>query len=95
MLCAVGPFSLSPSFTPCRLLDTRTPQDGPAFVSGVTEVMVLTGACGIPANASAVALNVTVTQSSGGDYLILFPGRSLSGAEHQHDQLPGGPDPRQ
>jgi Tol biopolymer transport system component len=59
------------TLTPCRLLDTRS---GPAFVSGVTETMVLTGACGIPANARAVALNVTVTQSSGGGHLTLFPG---------------------
>ncbi|HYN22912.1 MAG TPA: hypothetical protein VE078_18275, partial [Thermoanaerobaculia bacterium] len=52
-------------------------QDGPALTSGVTETVVLTGACGIPANASAVALNVTVTQGSGGGHLILFPGDFL------------------
>jgi Tol biopolymer transport system component len=65
------------TLTPCRLLDTRTPQDGPALVSGITKILVANGACGIPANASALALNVTVTQGSGGGHLTLSPGDFL------------------
>ncbi len=62
------------TLTPCRLLDTR---GGPAFAANVTEILVLTGACGIPVNASAVALNVTVTQSSNFGRLTLLPGDFL------------------
>jgi WD40 repeat protein len=62
------------TLTPCRLLDTR---GGPAFVSSFTEILVLTGACGIPVNASAVALNVTVTQSSNFGRLTFLPGDFL------------------
>ncbi|HEX7181243.1 MAG TPA: hypothetical protein VF756_05330 [Thermoanaerobaculia bacterium] len=62
---------------PCRLLDTRYPQDGPAFASGVAEVLALQGACGIPATAKAVALNVTALQATGAGYLALFPGDFL------------------
>jgi Tol biopolymer transport system component len=65
------------TLTPCRLFDTRTPQDGPALTSGVTELFVLTGACGVPATAKAVALNVTAVQATGSGNLSLFPGDFL------------------
>lgn len=65
------------TLAPCRLIDTRTPQNGPALVSGITQIFTLNGACGIPADATALALNVTVTQSTGGGFLILFPGDFL------------------
>jgi len=59
---------------PCRLLDTRQPQDGPALASEVTEVLTLHGVCGIPATARAVAVNVTVTQPTGLGHLTLYSG---------------------
>jgi Tol biopolymer transport system component len=59
---------------PCRLLDTRTPSDGPALASGTTRVLALAGACAIPATARALALNVTVTQPSAQGHLTLHPG---------------------
>lgn len=62
---------------PCRLLDTRTAQDGPALPSGAVEVLAPLGVCGIPATARALALNVTALQAAGGGYLTLFPGDFL------------------
>ena len=55
---------------PCRMLDTRT---GPALQSGVTR-LVSVGACGIPANARALAVNVTAISGTGSGSLALFPG---------------------
>jgi Tol biopolymer transport system component len=62
------------TLTPCRLLDTRRPQDGPALASGATVSLAALGACGIPPTARALALNLTVTGGTGGGHLILFPG---------------------
>ena len=42
--------------TPCRMLDTRA---GAPLASGVPLLVSAAGACGIPANARAVAVNVT------------------------------------
>jgi len=65
------------SLTPCRVVDTRNPAGsfgGPALSSGVERVFVLAGQCGIPTNASAVSLNVTVTQPTAAGHVTLFPG---------------------
>jgi len=62
------------TLTPCRLLDTRQPQDGPALASEVTATFHLHGACGIPETAKAVAVNVTVTQPTGLGHLTLSAG---------------------
>jgi hypothetical protein len=65
------------TLTPCRLLDTRTsasPSGGPALASGSQRVVLASGACGIPAGAKALALNVTVVASPGSGYVTLFPG---------------------
>ncbi len=57
---------------PCRLVDTRT---STPLGSGVERVFTLTGgACGVPATARAVALNVTVTGSTGQGFVTLAPG---------------------
>jgi PKD repeat protein len=57
--------------TPCRLLDTRA---GAPLASGVTLLLSLAGACGIPANARALAVNVTTISPTAAGYLVLFPG---------------------
>jgi hypothetical protein len=62
------------TLTPCRLLDTRDPQDGPALSSDQTAVLTVHGACGIPETAKAVALNVTAVQPSGAGFLTLHSG---------------------
>ena len=56
---------------PCRLLDTR---DSSPLVSGTTRLLPATGSCGIPADARALAANVTVVIGSSTGNLVLFPG---------------------
>jgi uncharacterized repeat protein (TIGR01451 family) len=63
--------------TPCRVVDTRSPAGptgGGALAAGAVRTFPLAGRCGIPAWASAVSLNVTVTQPSTAGHLRLFPG---------------------
>ena len=58
----------------CRLIDTRQAGQGPALVSGVPAVVDVHGVCGIPATATAIAINVTVIQPQGAGRLTLHPG---------------------
>ncbi|HET9228626.1 MAG TPA: hypothetical protein VFR31_18250 [Thermoanaerobaculia bacterium] len=62
------------TLAPCRLLDTRTPEDGPALQSGSVTLLALHGSCGIPATAKALALNVTIAQASHEGQLTIYPG---------------------
>jgi len=62
------------TLTPCRLLDTRQVQDGPALASGMTKTIQPRGVCGIPVTARALELNVTITQPTGDGYLTAYPG---------------------
>jgi PKD domain/Fibronectin type III domain len=61
---------------PCRLLDTRTQEDGAAPVQHgtdrVLDVVAVTR-CGVSPLATAVVLNVTVAQTTGSGYLQLYP----------------------
>jgi hypothetical protein len=57
--------------TPCRLADTRL--TGAPLRAGRTIVLPATGLCGLPAEAEAVAVNVTAAQPSSDGYLQLFP----------------------
>ncbi len=59
-------FPLLPS---CRLIDTR--DTGPALSS--TRTFVITGQCGVPITASAVALNIAVVTPSGTGRLAVYP----------------------
>ncbi len=63
--------------TPCRVVDTRNPAGpygGPALQSDGTRVFAPAGQCGIPSSATAVAVNVAVTQPSNGPgFLTLYP----------------------
>jgi Tol biopolymer transport system component len=61
------------TLVPCRLLDTRTPADGPALASGTVELLAVHGACGIPATARALAVNVTVVGATARGNLKLYP----------------------
>jgi hypothetical protein len=63
--------------TPTRLLDTRTPAGGGPLGPGGTRQLGVTGdfAPGVvvPANATAVALNLTVTDTTQASYLSAYP----------------------
>ncbi|HEX6738809.1 MAG TPA: metallophosphoesterase [Vicinamibacteria bacterium] len=61
---------------PCRLVDTRGPDGptgGPALAGGGVRSFALAGSCGVPADAKALVLNVTVVNPSAAGNLRLFP----------------------
>ena len=65
------------TLTPCRLLDTRTQDGGAAPVqNGSDRTLDVVGVtrCGVSPLATAVALNITVTQTTGSGYLQVYPG---------------------
>lgn len=77
------PLPLSPSslyvLPPCRVVDTRGttgPSGGPAIASAATRGVRMSGVCGIPSGAKALAVNVTVVSPAADGYLTLFPGAS-------------------
>jgi len=61
--------------TPCRVFDSRhAGLGGPnPLPGGSTTPVPIAGHCGIPPEATAVALNVTVTAPTGPGHLTLFP----------------------
>jgi len=66
--------------TPCRVVDTREatgPFGGPALSAGVARAFAIAGTCGVPADASAVALNVTVANPTSAGSLTLYPGTGI------------------
>ncbi len=82
---AGGPFQYF-ALTPCRVVDTRNPTSvdgGPALTAGQTRNFQIRGNCGVPIGATAVTLNVTITQpalTSNNAWLALWPsGQSLPG----------------
>lgn len=60
------------SVTPCRIYDSRLTST--PLLSGVARTVQVTGLCGIPAEARAVAANVSVIAPTGTGYGILYPG---------------------
>jgi hypothetical protein len=63
---------------PCRLVDTRSappavPFGGPALAVGVARSFALGGKCSVPADAPAVQLYVTVTDTAGRGHLRIGP----------------------
>lgn len=68
--------------SPTRILDTRpAPQNVGGFVgplvSGSTHTFQVTGVAGVPANATAVVMNVTVDQTTGSSFLTVFPAGAI------------------
>ncbi|MGH9441851.1 MAG: hypothetical protein ACRD16_06210 [Thermoanaerobaculia bacterium] len=64
------------TLTPCRILDTRNPAGpygGPSLSAGGTRTFVLAGQCGIPVDAIAVSVNITVVLPSSDGSLKLNP----------------------
>jgi acetyl esterase/lipase len=63
------------SLPPCRLVDTRGPAGpwgAPRMSAGETRVFELGGRCGVPPDAAAVALNVTVAGPEAQGFVTLF-----------------------
>jgi hypothetical protein len=58
---------------PCRLVDTRS-VSAPSLAASGTRTLVVSGACGVPADAKALAVNVTVTNPAVQGHLRLWPG---------------------
>ena len=65
------------TLAPCRLFDSRNPEDGPALTAGLATIVEVNGACGVPTTARALAVNVTVIEASALGYLTLYPGDGL------------------
>jgi len=63
--------------TPCRVADTRNatgPFGGPTMTGGTSRSFVIpNSACGIPVNAAAYSLNVTVVPQGALGYLTIWP----------------------
>jgi hypothetical protein len=64
--------------TPCRLVDTRGngftgPYGPPSMAAGVARDFFLRGQCGIPSEALAVSLNITVTNTQGPGFITIYP----------------------
>ena len=64
--------------TPCRIVDTRGVTGtfgGPILVAGATRNFPLpNGPCtGIPSNVAAYSVNVTVTQTAGAGFILMYP----------------------
>ncbi len=68
------------TLTPCRVIDTRNAfgtYGGPFLFATNTRSFVLTGRCGIPATAKAVATNITTTAGTAAGFLTLYPTGSI------------------
>ena len=62
--------------TPCRAVDTRSglgPNGGPALGGGEIRDFVVTGTCGVPNSARAVALNLTVVNPTAAGSVLVTP----------------------
>jgi hypothetical protein len=61
---------------PCRVIDTRNPNGplgGPALVGGSARTFTIANQCGIPADATVVFVNVTITNPSAAGHLTFYP----------------------
>ncbi|MGA7991389.1 MAG: PKD domain-containing protein, partial [Thermoanaerobaculia bacterium] len=67
------------SVSPCRAIDTRSPnglQGGPSLVAGGVRTFPIAGTCGIPSNAISVSANVTVVNPVAQGQLRIYPGNT-------------------
>ena len=58
--------------TPTRVLDTRS-SGGPLTAGGTRDLVVAGGTTGVPAGATAVVINTTVTDTTAASYLTVYP----------------------
>jgi hypothetical protein len=57
--------------SPCRALDTR---GGGAIQGGAFRTLIIAGTCGVPADATALAVNVTVVSPTDSAFATFYPG---------------------
>lgn len=80
-LFRVGTTGAFHTVTPCRVVDTRGPAGplgGPPLLALEPRVFAVAGTCGIPANATDVAANVTVANATADGHLEMWtPGGTL------------------
>ena len=72
-----GPYNFY-SVTPCRLADTRNPSNaqgtgGPSLAAGAPRNFPIAGQCGVPTDAKAAALNVTVVSPTLEGFIKIWP----------------------
>jgi len=81
---APASFAATPGFytvTPCRVADTRNPDGpfgGPALAAGAIRTFTIAEQCGVPSTATAVSVNITVTQPAAQGHLTLYPGGAVA-----------------
>lgn len=73
---------------PCRLLDTRTGA-GVVPADGTIDVQVVSDACGVPSNATAAALTITVDHPSGPGFVTAWPAGSTRPEASMLNYRPG------
>ena len=64
------------TLAPCRLIDTRNPNGplgGPALAAGASRTFTISNHCGIPAVATSVSVNVTITGPTASGHLTFNP----------------------
>lgn len=61
------------TLTPCRLIDTRDAEDGPALQPGQVRTFEAAGRCGVPETAVSISINITVLSPTEAGRLTLFP----------------------
>ena len=92
--CSIGLPQSASYYTvpPCRLVDTRLPpgpNGGPILQPGQNRTFALAGACGIPATAKSLSVNVTVTQPAHAGYLALTAADQQAGGTSMIDFAAG------
>jgi len=68
------------TLTPCRILDTRNATGslgGPALGAAAQRTFTVTSTCGIPTNATAIAVNVTTISPAALGSLAIYPGNAF------------------
>lgn len=70
VLATAGPLDFH-TVAPCRLVDTRS---GPALEAGSARSFAGTGACGIPATARVLAVNLEAVSPASAGHLQILPG---------------------
>ena len=89
----VGPVGLA--FVPipgCRAVDTRgpaAPNGGPALGPNEVRTFVMTGTCGIPANALGLAVNLTVVNPAAIGFAVLYAGDAATPPTSDLAFIPG------